>query len=150
MASFEENDYFCAKRTRVMKRFILVFCAVLLGSCGNRSTVSNLRSAESLISSRPDSALLLLRSIDPSDLRSKKTEAKYALLMSAALDKNYIDITSDSLISISVDYYAREGSAKDRMLAWYYHGIVLKNAQDFTRSIISLEKAEKEAKNTNK
>jgi tetratricopeptide (TPR) repeat protein len=145
MASFEENDYFCAKRTPVMKRFILVFCAVLLGSCCNRSTVSSLRSAEYLISSRPDSALILLRSIDPSDLRSRKSEAKYALLMSAALDKNYIDICSDSLIQRSVNYYSKYGEPKDRMLSWYYEGICLKNGRDLIPAMIALEKAEKEA-----
>ena len=141
MASFEENDYFCAKRTPVMKRFILVFCAVLLGSCGNRSTVSSLRSAESLISSRPDSALILLRSIDPSDLRSRKSEAKYALLMSAALDKNYIDIASDSLVRVALDYYENTRNDKYRMLAWYYEGIVLKNGQEYASAIVALEKS---------
>lgn len=128
-----------------MKKIIIVFYIVFLGSCCNRSTVSCLRSAESLISSRPDSALILLRSIDPSDLRSKKSEAKYALLMSAALDKNYIDICSDSLIQKAVNYYSKNGEPKDKMLSWYYEGICLKNGRDLIPAMIALEKAEKEA-----
>jgi tetratricopeptide (TPR) repeat protein len=65
--------------------------------------------------------------------------------MSAALDKNYIDICSDSLILRAVNYYSKYGEPKDRMLSWYYEGICLKNGRDLIPAMIALEKAEKDA-----
>ena len=65
--------------------------------------------------------------------------------MSAAMDKNYIDVFSDSLIKKAVDYYSLHKDLRHKMLAYYYHGIVLKNGQQFPSAIIAFEKAEKEA-----
>ena len=104
-----------------------------------------MRTAESLLDSRPDSALTLLSAIRSSTLNTQKEKAYYALLMSAALDKNYIDVQSDSLINIAVDYYSKTRSVRNRMLAWYYQGIVLENAQEYIPSLLSFEKAEQEA-----
>ena len=98
--------------------------------------------AESLLWDRPDSALTLLRSIDLQKVRLACHRARYALLMSEAQDKNYIDVTSDSLISIAVNYYESSGDNRSRMLARYYQGIVLKNAQRYIPSIVALEKSE--------
>lgn len=71
--------------------------------------------------------------------------ARYALLKSAVLDKNYIDVTSDSLSSLAVDYYYGRNN-RDEMLAWYYHALVQRNALSYTSSIVSLEEAERIAK----
>lgn len=128
-----------------MKRFFVLFFTLLICSCCERAFESSLRSAETLIQSSPDSALVLLLKIDPNNLESPKTKAKYALLMSAALDKNYIDVCSDSLILKAVTYYSRYGSPKDKMLSWYYQGICLKNAGELIPAILAFEKAEKEA-----
>ena len=128
-----------------MKRFFVLFFTFLICSCCERVLESSLRSAETLILSAPDSALVLLRKIDPNNLGNPKTEAKYALLMSAALDKNYIDVCSDSLILKAVTYYSRYGSKKDKMLSWYYQGVCLKNAGELIHAILAFEKAEKEA-----
>ena len=50
-------------------------------------------------------AFRVLEGIDKSELTSKELEAKYALLLSQALDKNYIDLQSDSIIAPAVRYY---------------------------------------------
>ena len=49
---------------------------------------------------RPGSALAVLEGIDKSELNSKELEAKHALLLSQALDKNYIDLQSDSIMRL--------------------------------------------------
>ena len=128
-----------------MKRYLFLLAAFLFCSFCERATVSNLRLAEDIISSYPDSALSILRTISPTNLKSRKTEAQYALLMSAALDKNYIDISSDSLILRAVNYYSKHGSPKEKMLSWYYEGICLKNAGELIPSMLAFEKAENEA-----
>lgn len=128
-----------------MKSYLVLLTAFLYCSCCERAAVSNLRLAEDIISSYPDSALSILRTISPTNLKSQKTEAQYALLMSAALDKNYIDISSDSLILRAVNYYSKHGSPKEKMLSWYYEGICLKNAGELIPSMLAFEKAENEA-----
>ena len=93
---------------------------------------------------RPDSSLAILQSIRLDDIQNRKDRARYAILKSAAYDKNYIDICSDSLISIAVNYYSeRHGNNRQRMMAWYYNGIVLKNAGEYERAVVSFEKAER-------
>lgn len=80
--------------------------------------------AEALLNERPDSSLAIMNGIEPASLKSRRDKAHYALLMSAALDKNYIDIASDSLTRQAVDYYSTRRNKRYRMLAWYYHALV--------------------------
>ena len=101
--------------------------------------------AEALLSDYPDSALAVLGRMEPSLLRLPGNSARYALLMSAALDKNFVDVTVDSLTRRAVDYYSVRKNKRYEMLAWYYHGLVLKNAKSYTAAIIALEKAERVA-----
>ena len=127
---------------RTTRIFVLFSCLVLAIASCQYEICRDLDLAESLLRQRPDSALVILRSLGSDDLRSKEEQARYALLLSVAYDKNYIDVESDSLISIALDYYTSMGSDRNRMLAWYYQGIVLKNAQEFIPAIIAFEKAE--------
>ena len=116
----------------------------LILSC--KSGISlQMNKAGELLENYPDSALVVLKTIPPDQLRSPKEKARFALLMSAALDKNYIDVQSDSLINQAVAYYSRKGPKREKMLSLYYNGIILKNAKDYIPSIISFEKSEKEA-----
>ena len=124
-----------------------VFLTVVLFaflSCQS-SLQRDLNLAESLLQDNPDSALSCLNAIQPNRITKTKEEARYALLVSAAKDKNHIDVSSDSLIKIAVDYYSQHGDTRHRMLANYYHGIVLKNGKQFSGAIVALEKAEKNA-----
>ena len=125
--------------------FISALLAVLVSSCFSSGIKKKLDIAESLLQPRPDSCLAIMESIDGNDLRTREEKARYALLMSAALDKNYVEVTSDSLIRIAVDYYSNRKDQQRRMMAYYYLGLVLDSAEDYTAAILSLEKAEKDA-----
>ena len=72
-----------------------------------------------------DGALLLLEQIPhPEELRGKQ-RADYALLLTQARDKNYLDsLQSDSLIKIAVDYY-KNGEDKVKAKALFYYGKVV-------------------------
>lgn len=118
------------------------FVSCLVLSC-HSMTDARLDLAESLLDQRPDSSLVILQSIRRDELYTEKQQALYALLKSAAYDKNYIDVTSDSLTHKAVDYYSGRRNKKKEMLAWYYHALVLMNAQSYTSSIIAFEEAEK-------
>ena len=130
-----------------MKRVILfsIMLYALISTGCNSVIRKKLDSAESLLQPKPDSCLTILEAIVPNDLRTREEKARFALLMSAALDKNYIDVVSDTLIKIAADYYSVRKDRHHRMMAYYYQGLILDNAADYTAAIIALEKAEKDA-----
>ena len=130
-----------------MKRALLIstFCIAILSSCFNSPFRKELDIAESLLQIRPDSSLAIVESIDREALITREEKARYALLVSAALDKNYIDVSSDSLIKKAVEYYSVRNDRQHRMMSYYYQGLFLNNAGDFTAAMVALEKAEKDA-----
>ena len=130
-----------------MKRALLIstFCIAILSSCFNSPFRKELDIAESLLQIRPDSSLAIVESIDREALITREEKARYALLVSAALDKNYIDVSSDSLIKKAVEYYSVRNDRQHRMMSYYYQGLFLNNAGDFAAAMVALEKAEKDA-----
>lgn len=90
----------------------------------------------------PDSAYSLLQTIDSDALRTRGGHARYALLYTQAQDKNYIDETNDSLISVATDYYQHHGDVRNRFLSIYYKGRVLYNAGDYLKAMVAYTEAE--------
>ena len=132
---------------RLLSCFAIFFFLVL--SCTHPTVDKKLDCAEQCMNSSPDKALSLLKEIPQGDLLTSEEKAHYALLMSMALDKNYIDVQNDSLISIAVNYYSHTDDADKRMKALYYNGIVQKNMRNYPAAVISLEKAQREATSLN-
>lgn len=69
-----------------------------------------------LYAATPDSALIQIKNINKESLRGRYNKARYALLYSQALDKNYIDVESDSLISDALQYYSHRGPKIEELL----------------------------------
>ena len=108
---------------------VLTCCAVL--SCADDSAVmEELDWAEAVMEEHPDSALALLDTLDRSRLTTREARARHALLYSQALDKNYIDLSTDSIINPAVKYYSRHGSHDYRLMTQYYLGRIYQNAGD--------------------
>ena len=85
-----------------MKYLLSFLTGFLLFSCGNNKQVEQeLSTATRLLRIEPDSSLRIIENIDPDRILRRSTRAKYALLYSAALDKNYVDADDDSLIRIA-------------------------------------------------
>lgn len=126
-------------------RLALVLFFFSIYSCSN-SINHQLNGVEKEISDRPDSALFHLEQISQKRLRTQRSRAKYALLKSMALDKNYIDVADDSLINIAVNYYSYSRCQPQyKMLAYYYKGLVQRNGANYPAAIISFEQAVKQA-----
>jgi tetratricopeptide (TPR) repeat protein len=79
----------------------------------------------------PDSAMILLSTLDKDQLSGDRQKAKYALLMSIALDKNYIDTTSFDVLQPAIDYYLKKGSPDEQLRTYYYQGVIYMNRSDF-------------------
>ena len=131
---------------RVRDILLAIVAVMIVVACGESRHISDRFSqAEAVMQEYPDSALTLLKAINPDDLTTDRGRAMHALLLSQAYDKNYIDLTDDSLISIAVDYFAPTNDHHYAMLAHYYHGRVLFNANKLAESSVSLINAENHA-----
>lgn len=128
-----------------MKRFLLVIGIlwVLVGCTTDNSIELTLEHAHKLMLSRPDSSLKIILTIDPQQIKTKQIEARYCLIYSQALDKNAIDLTSDTLIRPAVEYYKHHGRKIDKAKSWYYLARIYVNKGDIDNAIKSYVEAEK-------
>lgn len=72
----------------------------------------------------------MLRKIDASTIDSDRNKARYALLMSQALDKNYIDTTTFEILQPAIDYFPENGSADEKLKTFYYQGRIYQNRHE--------------------
>ncbi|MBQ7772287.1 MAG: hypothetical protein IJ402_06150 [Bacteroidales bacterium] len=115
----------------VLKSAAIIITVSLLFSCDHGrkdETADVLKDVESYMNDKPDSALTVLQSISKETLSSKELKARHALLLSQALDKNYIDLQSDSIIAPAVKYFEKTKDYESIFKSYYYHGRVLFNA----------------------
>lgn len=111
----------------------ILLAAVLLttGSCDRHGVAwEKLDMAESLMDSKPDSALAVLGSIPASKVKGKEAAARYALLKSMALDKNCIDTTTFDVLQPAIDYYIKHGTPDEQLRTYYYQGRIYQNQGD--------------------
>lgn len=127
------------------------FVAVMVLSCSCHPDPArrSLDTAEELMWSEPDSSLVILESIDTSSLNTSKIKARYSLLYSMALDKNYIDTTDISIIEPALVFYGRKGCSRDKMLSLYYSGRIYFNRQEYAKAILQYTNARQYAENDN-
>ena len=113
-----------------MKRYIIILIVFLsLVSCTKHSEHwETLAQVESYIEERPDSALVVLQAINPDELIGDEERAKHALLLSMALDKNFIDKTDFEVLQPAIDYYEDNGTATDKLRTYFYQGRIYQNA----------------------
>ena len=112
----------------------------------NSKYMSQLDKVQQCIEVHPDSALQILQSFTINDLHTSVGKARYALLKSMALDKNYIDVTSDSLTSIALVYYKKHGTPDEKLKAYYYNGKINAYAGNYDSAMQNYIYGEKEIK----
>ena len=110
---------------RIAFFFILSFLAV---SCHRDTDALNMTfsKVEKCMDLCPDSALNLLKGIHDPEKLWGESQATYALLMTQAMDKNYMKFSSDSLIALALNYYTiTQTSPIMSAKALFYHGRVM-------------------------
>lgn len=123
---------------------VAFIAASMVVSCGNNSEInSQLTKADNLMEQHPDSSMAILSGMDRAKLGSDKERAQYALRMSMALDKNYIDTTTFDILQPAIDYYLDKGNGTpdDKLRTYYYQGRIFQNIGDGDNAINTFAKA---------
>ena len=120
-----------------MSRVIVILLCAVLCSCQLWRVDEMLNTAERQMDCAADSALITMRAVKRYAVLTPERRARYGLLYSMVLDKNYIDVASDSLIRYSAQYYDRNGTPTERMRAYYYLGRTQENAKQYDKAILS-------------
>lgn len=126
-------------KTLLISTIGILFC---LTSCNRHSKHwETLFDVETYIETRADSALTTLQGITSDDLSNREEKAKHALLLSMAMDKNYIDRTDFEVLQPAIDYYQDHGTATDKLRTLYYEGRIYINQGDPASAIIRFNRA---------
>lgn len=121
----------------------VVVTSIIVSCSGNPEVDRKLTVAENMMAERPDSALSVLNGIDTELVTSEAEKARYALLMSQALDKNYIDTTTFDVLQPAIDYYIDKdkGTPDEKLKTLYYQGRIYQNIPDFDMAMQTFLKA---------
>lgn len=120
----------------------LCFIGVILSGCeGNTYVRGSLDAAESLMEDAPDSSYAILSRIDSARLDGDRESARYALLLSMALDKTCVDTTDFSILQPALDYYPEHGTPDEKLRTLYYQGRIFQNRGDDDNAMKSFVKA---------
>ena len=130
--------------------FLFVFLSFITGCSrvndgkirGNKAVDAAMNMAEFIMDNDAYTADSLMNLIDPSAIRGKERQARYALLYTAAEYKNYQPLRSDSLIMIAVRHYSINNPVGYRFLSYYYLGCVYVELRKYTDAAAAFTQAE--------
>lgn len=118
------------KKSNIHIVMLLIVLLALSGCNRYKDINEKMNLAENLMANKPDSALAILNGIKISDLNDNEISARFALLKSMALDKNFIDTTTFDVLQPAIDYYLLHGNADEKLQTLYYQGRIFQNQGD--------------------
>lgn len=133
------------KILHIIYRYPLLLLLLLLLACGGSGEHKVLfRQVESAVNDHPDSAMVLLETIQNPERLPERDWAYWALLTTQAKDKLYIRHTSDSVINRVVDYFDGFSFFRyrhEKALAYFYKGRVYEDLSDRKEAFAAYKKA---------
>ncbi len=124
-----------------------VSCGLLHHTRLERVIREQLRTIQPLLlkSEKVDSCLAILQAMDTVALKRPADKARWSLLYTMALDKNYIDTTDLSVLAPAIECYTpwHHLSRKDKFYTWYYKARTEENARCYDASLDSYLHAER-------
>ena len=141
------NSIFARQYKSSMKPFVYiaiwVFLLIGIPACQQHTDYPPaMKQAETLMDTRPDSALHQLQGMaDTLTMLPDEAQIYYHLLTIQAKDKQYITHTSDSLINRIVSFYEDYGDKDRLMLAYFYQGRVYRDMNDAPRALNAFQQA---------
>ena len=109
----------------------ILLSAFAISLVGCSFTPNELRTAEQILNSKPESALFILQNIKQPNLKSNSNRALYGLLLFRALDKNGKPLAADSVIDFSTKYYSNKNDKPHLAFCYFYKARIYKNAQRY-------------------
>lgn len=112
--------------------YLYIICAIIvLTGCRSEQMPKDLQAVSEILNDDPDSALVLLDSMETEKATwNKDTHMRYDLLRLKAQNKAGIFFSSDSLAKSLADHFDRNGSHNDRLLTRYLLGRAYQNMGD--------------------
>jgi len=129
---------------KMKKKHILllsIFCLLLTACSSPYTDNAIILKAECLLNEHPDSAYQLLSRINKPEQLSKTDYAAWCLHYTHAQYKLYMDIKSDSLINVAVNYYANSDLRKYSGTSYYVFGCVSDILQQEKKAMFAYKKA---------
>lgn len=128
----------------LLRLFLPLLLLTLLAACqeGNPAIDALHSTADSLMQSRPDSALHLLQACDtaaapPIGTWPRQQRMRHELLRAKAMNKAYVNFTTDSVMKEVADCYDSHGTPNERMEAHYLLGCTYRDLGEAPRAIDS-------------
>lgn len=130
----------------MMNKYIFIVYSILLllvSSCHSSSRYpEKILQAEQCMDTYPDSALMLLDSLQTTIFQEpKETQMYHHLLTIEARYKCYLPSTTDSLITIVADYYKKRDNRHKLLKAYYLKGCIYDELQDIPRALKCYQQA---------
>lgn len=130
-----------------LSRIALVSSLALLlfAACNTESrqrAESTLNDVESYINEHPDSALMVLQTVDSTALTTRALRARYSLLRTMVQAKNYLDLSNPGLIESAAAWYNHHGTADEKMKTLYYQGCIAQANGDLNSAAVFYARAE--------
>lgn len=125
------------KRERVLNWMVIlsiVFTGCTQKKDAAQTLLPSLVKAEHIMYEHPDSALHILQEMQMPASSDKLQNATWALLMTQAKYKNYLEQPSDSLINVAYDYFMQQEDAQRRAMVLYYKGVLYKEAGEVEKT----------------
>ncbi len=127
------------KKSTFLNLLYVLFFTIIFSACsGNVSKV--LTYAEEAMDINPSAVLDTLSIVSGEKLHGKNA-ARYSLAMSAALDKNNIPASNDSLISVAVEWYRCHPEPEKLMKSFLYLGKIQQKEGRYASSITTFSQA---------
>ena len=109
-------------------------------------TPTELKTAEQLIETAPDSALHILQHLTPTQYKSDKNRALYGLLIIETLGKKKLPMKPDSLLDFSIDFYSNHPDGNRLASCYLYKGRTFKYSSQYEKAMQYYLKALDEVK----
>ena len=129
-----------------MNRILYLMLTLVLIGCGQTDKFDMaMNRADSIMEARQDGAKISLAMLD--SLQPQLTEMseaqrmRYHLLQAKAMNKGYVEFTSDSTMKEVAEYYNRHGSDREKMTANYLLGCVYRDLGDAPTAMKYLNEA---------
>ena len=101
---------------------LLLILFILMGMSACSLSPQELKVADAVMETAPDSALHILQKVQVNSFYTNKNKAWYGLLLMRALDKNLLPLKPDSLLDLSINYYENHSDKGFLATAYYLKG----------------------------